>query len=258
MFHMKHTQTLVAAGLTYQQAIIYELLLQNGPKKAGSLSTIAPFKRGLVYKTLDELVESSLVDKDENSKVAVFVPKHPSALTDFAIRREEHARNAKKALDGALGSLVSEFNLVSGKPGVQFFEGLDGVKKVLYDTLESTEEIYAYTDPPTVNKYIGQLNEEYVKERIKKKVSKKIISIDNPQMRENISDPQKPYTERRLIGNDEMPPFHTAAEIYDNKVVYLTFTNDILTATVITDPSIYIFHRSFFEWIWQRARVAKK
>ncbi|TAN58360.1 hypothetical protein EPN15_01360 [Patescibacteria group bacterium] len=56
-------QVLTQAGLTENQALIYEILVKNGLMPAGAVCKKTPLKRGLVYKILDELTEIGLVEK---------------------------------------------------------------------------------------------------------------------------------------------------------------------------------------------------
>src|SRR3989304_10490683 len=129
-------QFLPQAGLTENQAFIYEILVKNGPMSAGAVCKKTPLKRGLVYKILDELTEIGLVEKREKPReVAIFSPAHPLKIKALAKEREEKAKAAQAALEGVLPKIISDFNLSISKPGVQFFEGLDGIKQVLEDTL---------------------------------------------------------------------------------------------------------------------------
>src|SRR3989344_3806878 len=125
-------QQLEQSGLTKNQAVVYEALLKTGATPARTLLAAIPLKRGLAYKVLDELAGLDLVSKkDEPGKVAIFEPAHPSKLKEIAETKEKQAQNTQVALDGILGQLSSDFNLSAGKPGVRFYEGVEGVKKVL-------------------------------------------------------------------------------------------------------------------------------
>ena len=68
-----YNQSLIQAGLSPEEALIYECLIKNGSSKAGKIALKTPLKRGLVYKTLDLLENQGLVIKHEDKgKVAVF------------------------------------------------------------------------------------------------------------------------------------------------------------------------------------------
>jgi len=244
-------QVLVQAGLTPEQASLYEVLVKNGPLYASGASRKANISRPLGYKVLGELVAANLVEKkDEPGKVAVFSAVHPLKLKEFSEKRVENLKSASKALDGTLGSLISDFNLVSGKPGVRFFEGIEGVKAVLEDSLTAQDEILTYADIESIEKHISTINREYVKTREKFGIKKKGIAFDTPFTRNFLKGYAPSVTEMKLIKSDEKP-FHTVMQIYDGKVSYITLSEENLIGVIIADKNIYEMHRDLFLYTWR-------
>jgi sugar-specific transcriptional regulator TrmB len=106
---------LVQAGLTPHQATIYEVLTQRGPQKATRLAFLAGVPRTLSYKVLEELEAEGLVVKnDAPGRASLFSPAHPIKLKELADRRLEEAKEAKTALEGALSSLIRDFDAILG------------------------------------------------------------------------------------------------------------------------------------------------
>ena len=105
----------------------------------------------------------------------------------------------------------------------------------------------------TVDGYVGEINEDYVRARLKRGVAKKLLLPDTPAARAEIVANTSELTELRLIPNQDAPPLHAAMEIYDGKISYLTFTKDILMGTIINDRAIYSLHRFLFEEQWKKA-----
>ncbi len=250
-----NNEILSKLGLNDNQIIVYTTLLTEGPSKAGTLSKKTPLKRGLVYKTLEELIELELVNIDDpEAKVMKYAPAHPNALKDVSARRLADIESANAQLDHELGSLVSQYNLASGKPGVEFYEGEKGVKKALYETLDSTEVVYTYADIEAIDDNASKINKEYVTERLRKKVTNKLLVVDTPISVAVAQQEKSPYTEFRLIKNEDAPPFNAVMKIYDNKILYATFANNFLTATIINDPAIHKMHKYLFEVLWDKSR----
>ncbi len=245
--------SLTQAGLSYSQAEVYEILIKNGPLKAGKIHQKTDLKRGLVYKMLDELVEMGLVTKKEGlGKVAVFEAEHPAKLKDLAEKQEQKAKTAQLVLDGILGQIISDYNLVSGMPGVQFFEGKDGIKKVLGDSLTSKTEICSYADIEAISKYINDLNVDYVTKREKLKIKKRGIFLDTPHTKQLLGNYHTKITESRTIKYQAIP-FETIMQIYDNKISYITLSPKRMVGVIIQDPLIYQMHKYLFEYTWQTA-----
>jgi sugar-specific transcriptional regulator TrmB len=249
--------SLIQAGLSHTQAVVYETLIKNGALSAGKLTKMTPFKRGLVYLALDDLIKLDLVGKnEENGQVAVFQVKHPTSLRSLAEKREQQAKEAKLALEGVLPSIVSDFNLISGRPGVLFYEGEDGIKKTLEDSLSSKTEIYTYADMETVVKYADKINRDYVKKRDKADIKKKVIMLDNEFARKYMKTYHKDITDVRFIQH-KLYPFSAVTEIYDGTTAYVTLEENNKIGVIIKNESIYKMQKSLFEFIWDHAEEIK-
>lgn len=249
---LAYQQSLKEAGLTKDQAAAYEALVKMGTAPASDVAYGAGIGRPLTYKVLDELMSMGIVEKDESRKVARFTPAHPLKLKERIEKRAEEAQNAKTALEGVLGRLTSDFNLISGKPGVRFFEGLEGVREVAWDTLTTKDELRMYADVEAIRKYIPELNAEYVAERKKRNIKKRTLVLDTHGSREYYKSTIPDITDTRLIKTDELP-FQSDMHIYDGKVSYITFSEDRLIGIIIADPHIYATHKYLFDFMWSKA-----
>lgn len=251
-----YEQTLIQAGLTKNQALVYEVLVKHGPLPAGKVAKNTPLKRGLVYKVLEELEKLELVaQKKAPGKAARFEPAHPLKLKELAEARERAAKDAQVALAGTLSGLVSDFNLVSGRPGVQFYEGKEGVEKVAEDSLTSKTEILSYLDSEAIAKQIKDLNLEYVKQRRERGIKKKILTVDSPYARKHFKTVDSEITEVRFM-DEKILSFETVMQIYDNKISYITLRAGQMIGVIVSDPTIYSMHRALFEYAWRSARPA--
>ncbi|MFZ2205708.1 MAG: helix-turn-helix domain-containing protein [Minisyncoccia bacterium] len=240
------------AGLSEEQAIVYQALLDKGPQKASPLSTWTGIKRGLIYKVLEQLENMNLIEKKGGAgTVAVFYPNHPSLLMDKIERDKKNLELSKEIVQAGLGSFASKYNLITGKPNVRFFEGKEGISEVTNDTLSSKTEIYAYIDSEAVESLYPDLNKEYVGKRMKQKIHKKIISPDSEFERGLAKDSDNEFTETRVLGADFR--FATVMQIYDNKISYITLSKDKQIGVIIEDPDIYKTHKAIFEHEWKTA-----
>ena len=250
---MNQENILIQAGLSEEQALIYEALIDRGPQKASNLSTWTGVKRGLTYKILEQLESMGLVEKKGgDGTIATFFPNHPQALMGSIERKEQQLKLTKETLGFALGELSSKFNLLTGKPNVLFFEGKEGVGKVIRDSYTSKDEILTYADNEAMNKYYPELYKENVATRKKLKVKKRIISIDTPYIHELAKNDDPEITKRRLVNSTDH--FATVMQIYDNKVTYITLDPDKSIGVVIEDASIYKMHKTLFEALWENAK----
>lgn len=249
---MQPETLLIQAGLSEEQATIYQALLDKGPQKAGALAHWSGIKRGMVYKSLEQLEAKALVaKKGGNGSVAVYTPSHPSRLLDMLELQEKELVLAKESVAANLGTFLSQFNLQNNKPTVQFFEGLAGVKKTLDDSLHARGPIYTYVDVEAVVTSFKDINEQYVKRREAANIPKKILVADTPTARNYFKEHGNQLTDIRFIGKTK-PPFGSAMQIYDDKISYITIGVDqkTLIGVLIEDIHIATMHKYFFECLY--------
>jgi sugar-specific transcriptional regulator TrmB len=247
-----YEDTLIKSGLSPEQAKIYSFLLSSGPKKARKIGLETGIKRGLVYKALDQLIELALVEKiEKDGEITLFSPLHPNHIVDLIAERKKTLESATEAIKGVVGQMTSDFNLISKKPNVQFYEGMSGAKTVLEDSLYAKSEILTYADLETVEKYIHDLNAWYAGERDKYGLKKKVLVLDTPFNRKTMSGYHEEVTDVRFLPI-ESEPFATIVEIYDNKISYVSLGETII-GVIITDNRIADLHKKLFEFNWRKA-----
>lgn len=257
---MDYQQSLIHAGLDQEQALIYEVLLKNGPLPAGKIHQKTPLKRGLVYKRLDELGEIGLVIKTEQAgKVALFEPAHPLKLKEIAEQKEQQAKQAQSILQGVIAPLTSDYNLAIGKPGVQFYEGIEGVRTVAFDNLNAKTPILAYLDMSVIQKHLKDMNDEYVK--IRRRLGKQKLNLinDTPENRQFMTSYNRDITDIRMLPQQGMGMrFACMMQIYDDKISYITVDPNRWIGVIIEDKNIADMHRQLYMYSWQAAQPLAK
>ncbi len=243
-------------GLDSNQITVYNYLLQNGPSKARTITKNTRLSRGLVYHALDDLIKSKLVEKnDPKGAVATFTPLHPSALKGVVDNKLHQITNIKNHLDSEIGSFISMYNLTNNKPGIEFYEGIKGVEKVIYDTLTSKTTIYTYADMEKVEKHIKKINDEYAQKRDKIDLKKKVLLVDSEYTHNLLKGYKKTNLDIRFVKNASH--FATVMQIYDNKVSYVTLSDEKMIGIIIQDKNIYEMHKVLFESMWEMATTEK-
>lgn len=234
-------------GLTDDQITIYETLLKTGAIKVSKLVQQTPFKRVLVYKLLNDLTALGLVEKDERSeKVTLFKPAHPVSLQQLVEEREKQIKTIKKVLDHTLPALVSDFNLISGKPNVRFFEGKEGIIKVYEELLNERAPIDSIEDKGEMAEFIADYFPAFIKKRVERGIFNRVINptgnpinkTDDKELRETRSIDVKKY------------PLSMDIKIVKNKVALVTFKKDSAIGVLIDHPEIAENFRLIFEYMW--------
>ncbi len=253
---MQEENILIQAGLSEEQAQAYQSLLEKGPQKASDLSRWTGIKRGLIYKVLEQLESMGLVSKTGGpGTVATFSPAHPSLLLANIERKEREIALNKEILQSSIGSLASKYNLIIGKPNIQFFEGEEGIKKVLEDTLNTTDEVLTYLDIEIVEKHFKTINDEYVKKREKKEIKKRLLVVENDYSNSlfhkwHTENPNFfSVTDLRMV-KTPLSDIEGAIQIYENKIGIITISNENLIGIIIEDDRINRLFKSMFEALY--------
>lgn len=238
-------------GLTENESLIYGLLLENGSMKASDIENLANIGRGNVYNTLVKLQKEGLVLSIEG-KQTKYQPVNPAELRKILEKRLTEAKSLESLFQTQLPSLTSTFNLSTGKPAIQVFEGVEGSEKALADSLSSTGEILTYLDPDALTGPFTEINKRYVKRRIEKQLKKRILMSKTPKAEEYTKKMINPFTEIRFVEH-LTPGFSTAMELYNNKVAFHTLTLQKTISFIIEDSSVAALHRAQFECLWKYA-----
>lgn len=248
-------------GLSQNEAIIYEYLLKNGNSPAADIIKKTPLKRGVIYNALEDLIKKDLVSEHRVSsegkqgakKISEFSPNHPQKLQEYLENEKRRISEVEKTLKANISTMVSDFNLASGKPGVRFYEGLEGIKKVTEVSLTAKSTIYSYADIEAIEKYVSAINRDYVRKREKLGIKKRGIVIDSPFARNYLKDYYREITDTRFIDH-KLFPFNTVMQIYDDKISYITLSEKNKIGILIEDKNICQMHKSLFEFAWSHAK----
>ncbi len=248
----KSIEILTNLGLTQEQALVYQTLLEHGFMKAGSIPAHVSMKRGLVYKVLNQLIELGLVEKHGKDAIARYAPLSPEKLNAFLEKKKQELAQQEEAFTTIYGNLKSQFNLLSGKPSVQYFEGERGIQKVVEDSLFAETEVLQYIDSEALLKEIPDINLSHAQARREAGIHKKMLVPDTPFMRKRKKHLSDELTDVRII--PQLKSFPNIMQIYDNKVTYISFRENKKIGIILEDRDIAEMHRELFMIHWKTAR----
>lgn len=240
-------------GLSEDQAAVYIYLVRNSVMPANILSRRLNITRTLVYKILDDLIAKGLVTKDESFKIARYSATHPYSLRLIAERERQSADTLARKIEEAITPLVAEFNVEANKPAVHFMEGLGGLRTALEDTLTATETVLMFSDTARIEQEVSDIDAEFIKKRIKLKKQKYILTPESPESHTHQDEGNNEITTIRLVPTLHCSAFSAVTYIYDKKVVFLRFSENTFSTTIVYDEQIYLMQRSMFLSLWETA-----
>ncbi len=239
-------------GFSPDQSAIYGALIEYGKLPASIIASRSKVSRVITYKILGQFVDMGIAEKiDAPKSVATFGPTDPENLRKLIDRKKSEVDGFATACESAISTLRPQYNLLNDKPGIVFYEGLDGVKKVLEDSLYTEGTIYTYVDVEAALDHFKKINDEYVAKREKRNIAKKILAADTQRAREYLGEHANSLIDMKLVGKEKIP-FGCAMQIYDNKVSYITIGKQegSLIGVIIEDERIANMHKYFFECLY--------
>lgn len=250
------TKLLEQIGLTEEQARVYSCLVSSGTLQARKIASESRINRSLVYKILKQLVEYGLVTENSSpGSISTFTALHPSKLHTLVNKKEQELKIANHALDEVVSSLSAQFNLTCGKPTVRFYEGLDGIKILNKDIIQSKADLKLIRSPfdnntDELDAKAKKLLEERAQSGIKTRL---IVPIKNTPSSLPPEWDTSNLIERRRVPREEL--LNSAQLIiYANKVAFTSF-NDCMITTIIEDKGIADTCSMLFEALWAKYKI---
>jgi sugar-specific transcriptional regulator TrmB len=139
--------TLKKIGLEETEAKVYLALLQIGTAGASEIARQAGVSRTLCYHGLEKLGWFGLVDRTHRrGKIARFTAVSPKYLVQYVKDKKRVWEKREQDIQNELPKLLDLYK-VADKPSVRFQEGVEGMKSIYWETLESKETILGILNP---------------------------------------------------------------------------------------------------------------
>lgn len=126
--------TLQNYGFSEKEAKVYLTTLELGSSPASTIARRSEIKRVTVYTILDDLKKKGIASDTNKEDVKYYSVISPDTL----LRQLEQKYESFKEKVPELLALADKFG---NRPKIQFFEGLEGMKKMYDELLTSKEHI---------------------------------------------------------------------------------------------------------------------
>ncbi len=246
------------SGLNDKEATIYMAVLELGTAFPSKIAEITKLNRSTVYKILMDLSVKGLITELERNKKICYQVERPQKLVSFARGQVQLAEDRLEQTKRIIPDIEGLFSILSQKPKVRFFDGLDGVLTVYEDHIIEKEpyEMVGYSNVEKLMKIFPQsFKKRYVTMKEKIGITSRGIF---PSTKFNIDYSKTIYREidkkfwpKIRIVPPEKFPFTGEITIYGkNKVSFVNFHEQILIGVIIEDKTIADMMRMIFELSW--------
>lgn len=236
-------------GLSEKEATIYLTLLELKEALPSSLARRSGVKRPTTYVILEQLQKKGFVSYSKKGSLTYYRALNPHSLL-------EAQHNKYSALEKALPELLHLHHQYSSTPQMTVFEGMEGMIRIMEDTLTTKEDLLVWAD---VELAATTLLADYYPTYIRKKVARKIwvrgvCCYDKTALRFK-KNGEKELRELYLIPKDKFP-FKNEINIYDDKIAILSHQDQI--GVIIQNQNIADTQKAIFKLGFEYAKILEK
>lgn len=251
---------LTELGLQKLEIEVFLASLQAGSAPASVIAGIAGLNRITVYEVLKRLSKKGFIKirAKQGSKVKYFIPED---LSEIKVRLESRARHLEESI-GQIGDIKDEFKalyrLSEKKPIVLFYEGREGVKSVLNDTLmQKPKELLSFASAEWVNTVFHDEGflKEYWSNRVAKGIPCRCIVPETSDAMNFFTKErnEKEMREPRFL-SPELYDFRNEIDIYNDTVSIISLLKGSEHSIIIRSKSIADSMRALFNSLWELSR----
>ena len=210
-------------GLNPNESYIYNILLTSGELNAPAIAEKAHLKltRQNTYTVLKSLVKKGLIEEFDKRKKLTYRVEHPQKLLETIENQKKELEENEKTIEALMPEIISDYNLAHNKPGIVYYEGLSGVKKIFEDVYSpGKDEVCGCVDPTLFDKSFDIVFKTLVPQRIKNKLFSKAILTDSAFSKAMQKKDNEQHRKSILV-DPKKYPITAEIDVYEDKIAMM-------------------------------------
>lgn len=236
-----------------QEANLYIYCLSIGPDTVQKIAKGIGRNRTTVYSEIEQLLKKGLLFETRKNKKRQIGAENPNVLYSLLQQRE----NDLGILKNNIGYAVELLNSIKPNdtriPTVKLYEGVDGFKKMLEETLSAKDEVLVFTYVKLFSELLDpQYLEKYFERRSAKNIHTRLI-FPPCDFANHVNAKSTEYKINVRLVPMEID-WKAGIFSWNDNIAIQSFTEGKLTCTVIENKDIAYFYRKIiFELIWKQS-----
>jgi len=242
-----NTETLISLGLSKREAEAYYTLLQVNDALASEISEKTNESRTNTYDTINSLIKKGLVSYVIKNNRKYFMATNPKNLLKWIDLRKEELDNDKKVVESLIPDLQKLRLTKEKKVVVEVYEGKEGVRTMLKETIESAKvgnkEILIFGAIAGHLRILDPIyHKRYYNDKMQYKIKTRYVFIEGEKY------PKAPYSKYRYLPK----PYKSfaATAIHGDEVSFWLLTNP-LVVILVKNKEFAETYRNNFEELWK-------
>jgi len=250
---LKHI--LSQAGLNKVETAVFLANLETGSAAASAIAKVAGQNRVTAYEALKRLSKKGLVKirAKKNSSVKYFVPESVEVLREKLEEKQQELGRTIELLASRKKEFDTLFTLIESKPEVLFYEGKEGIKTVLLDTLKQKPvELLSYASLESLESgYEDKFLQNYWNQRSALQIPARGILPGTQKTIEFFNAPKNQREMRRVRFLPEKFNFKNEVDIYGDSIGITSHAAGNEYGVIIRSKSMAENMRIIFEAMWE-------
>jgi hypothetical protein len=244
-------------GLEAEIADIYLALHAHGPQTISELSRNSRVERTRIYRLIDTLMESSLIEVETQYKRGI-IKAAPIANVHILIsRREQELKNLQDELD-LIERVLGRNSLSSPATRVQFYRGPEGVKQMFWNQTKHknsedlsilAENMQVHTGAAFFERWVSRQNEN---NRFSRSIISDSFLKSQKEWRAKYDTTRHHKWQARYVAPSKFTITNSTV-IYDDVTSYYNWKDGEIFGIEIYNQEIADTQRQLFELLWTQA-----
>ena len=244
-------------GLAREIADLYLTLYTHGPQTISELSRNSGVERTRIYRLIDTLMESNLVEVESHYKRGVIKAAPIANLHILITQKEQELQSLQDEL-GLIEQILARNSLSSPSTRVQFYRGAEGTKQMFWNETRAKSVADCMLHQNMQIKTNSRFFERWVEACNQKGIRFRGIICDN------FLDSQKAWYgkhqnerlqhwDERYVPDDIFRITHGTV-IYDDVTAYFNWKDNEIFGIEIYNQEIADTNRQLFQLLWNVAQ----
>ena len=233
-------------GLSDKEVLVFTASVKHGPQAASTIAKKTGLARSTVGFIFEELIAKGFASKQTKSNSTFYSVIDPQHLEHFVLEKIANAKKLYSDFKETLPFLLSLQNKFSSIPKVRYFEGVEGLCRMLDDFCEKDQTVLYISGHNMMHPKIREYTYETYMPISNKHANKNKIILNDGNLSRQYSKIAKDAYDEFIFVDEKVCQFTLTTAIYGNKVAFWSYDPADMSGVIIENSLIAENMRNIF------------